>query len=123
MIIATAYTGGVITAEGTQRNAPQTMVITSNSFATASMPAFQIKTEEMALRGPRGADGAGSSTFVFTQNTALAVWTIPHNLSRYPGVIVVDSTGAVVQTGVSYVDANIIQVIADVPFAGKAYLN
>lgn len=67
--------------------------------------------------------GVAASTFTWTQSSALATWTVPHNLNRYPSVTVVDGTGAVVETGVRYVDQNIIQVTADAPFAGKAYIN
>jgi hypothetical protein len=62
-------------------------------------------------------------TFTWTQDTPLATWTIPHNLGRKPSVTVVDSTDTEVQTGVRYVDANIIQILNASAFAGKAYLN
>lgn len=67
--------------------------------------------------------GGSALTFTWSQASALAIWTIPHNLNRYPSVTVVDSTGAVVETGVRYVDENIVQVTADQPFSGKAYIN
>ena len=64
-----------------------------------------------------------ASTYTFTQSTALATWTIAHNLNRRPSVTVVDTLENVVVPDVSYVDANTIQINFGAAFAGKAYLN
>ena len=74
------------------------------------------------LVGPRGPAG-NASTFTWEQTVPLSVWTIPHNLNRYPAITVVDTQGNVVLADMQYVDANIVQVFTDAPFAGKAYLN
>lgn len=58
MIVATASVVGAITTEITQLSGSQKLVVTVDSFTTASIPALQIKTEEAQLRGPRGADGS-----------------------------------------------------------------
>jgi hypothetical protein len=65
----------------------------------------------------------GASTYTFTQASALATWTIPHNLNRYPSVTVVDTLGNVIVPDVSYVDSNTVQVTHGAAYAGKAYLN
>lgn len=67
--------------------------------------------------------GSGQSTFSWIQSIALAIWTIPHNLKRFPSVTVVDSLGNRVEPDVKYIDANIVQVIHGSPFAGTAYIN
>lgn len=64
-----------------------------------------------------------STTFTWTQSIALSVWTIPHNLNKFPSVTVVDNLGNVVYSDVSYVDSNTVQVTYGSAFAGKAYLN
>lgn len=67
---------------------------------------------------------AGSSTtFTWTQSIALSVWTIPHNLNKFPSVSVVDNLGNVIYPDISYVDSNIVQITHGSAFAGKAYLN
>ncbi|QHE96875.1 hypothetical protein LCG56_26995 [Pseudomonas cannabina pv. alisalensis] len=75
-------------------------------------------------RGARGASGGGSGAgFEFVQGLAIPVWTIPHNLNRFPSVTVVDSTGSRIEPDVKYLDANIIQITHGAAYAGKAYLN
>lgn len=64
-----------------------------------------------------------STTFTWTQTIALSVWTIPHNLNKYPSVSVVDNLGNLITPDISYVDSNIVQVTHGSAFAGKAYLN
>lgn len=77
----------------------------------------------MSLEKAVPVGGATASTFTWPQAIPLAVWTIPHNLGRYPSVTVVDTTGAKVEPDISYVDSNIIQITHGAAFAGKAYLN
>jgi len=68
--------------------------------------------------------GGGSvQSFTWTQNIALAVWTIPHNLDKFPSVTVVDTLGNLIYPDVSYVDSNTVQITHGSAFAGKAYLN
>jgi hypothetical protein len=65
----------------------------------------------------------GATTYTWTQDTAAAVWTIPHNLNRRPSVTVVDTLGNVIVPDISYVDSNTVQVTHGAAYAGKAYLN
>lgn len=68
--------------------------------------------------------GSGSTTtFTWTQSIPLAVWTIPHNLGRYPSITVVDTLNNTVYPDVSYTDNNTVQITHGSAFAGKAYLN
>ena len=64
-----------------------------------------------------------STTFTWTQSIALSVWTIPHNLNKFPSVTVVDTLGNLIYPDVSYVDSNTVQITHGSAFAGKAYLN
>lgn len=61
--------------------------------------------------------------YVYKQMTASAVWTVTHNLNKYPAVSVVDSAGTVVVGEVEYVDANTLTITFTSQFAGKAYCN
>lgn len=75
-------------------------------------------------RGAPGKSGAGaSSTYTWNQATALSVWTIPHNLDRFPSVTITDLLGQRVEPDVKYVSSDIIQITHGIPFAGVAYLN
>ena len=72
--------------------------------------------------GPIGAT-AQQSTYVHTQGTASAVWTITHNLDRFPSVVVVDEFKEVVSAVKKYMDKNIVEVTFSEPVMGAAYLN
>lgn len=69
------------------------------------------------------AGSGASTTFTWTQSIPLSVWTIPHNLDKFPSASIVDNLGNLVYSDVIYVDRNIIQVIHGAPFSGCAYLN
>lgn len=70
-----------------------------------------------------GGSGTGATTFTWNQTIPLTVWTIPHNMSRYPSVTVVDTSGNRVEPDVTYQSNDIVQVVHGAAFAGKAYLN
>lgn len=53
MIVASHTPIGVITTKITLEDS-STLVVTTEGVSTASLPAFQIETKEVALRGPRG---------------------------------------------------------------------
>lgn len=62
-------------------------------------------------------------TFVYTQATAAAEWSIAHNLDKYPIVSIVDTGGNVVVGDIIYIDADHVKIKFNAAFAGKAYLN
>ena len=62
-------------------------------------------------------------TFEFTQGQPALVWTIQHNLNKFPSVSVVDTSNTVVNSQINYVDKNNITINNTAQFAGKAYLN
>lgn len=62
-------------------------------------------------------------TYIHTQNVASDIWTIVHNLEKYPSVTVVDSAGSVVIGDVLYSDNNTIVLAFQGAFSGIAYLN
>lgn len=70
-----------------------------------------------------GGDSGSITTFTWTQSVASSVWTIPHNLNKFPSVTVVDTLNKTVYSDVSYIDSNIVQITNGSAFAGKAYLN
>jgi len=75
-------------------------------------------------QGPPGRDGApGGTTFEWTQDIPLAVWTVPHNRGRFPSVTVVDHLGNRVEPDVTYIDQNIVQITHGRPEIGRAYFN
>jgi len=66
---------------------------------------------------------AKSRTYTFTQSIAAQVWTIEHNLERYPSITVVDSSGNVVVGFETYNSDKTITLTFSAPFSGNVYLN
>jgi hypothetical protein len=62
-------------------------------------------------------------TLVFTQSILSALWTIVHNLGKYPSVEVVDSGGTVIIPDIVYVDTNTVTASFAAATSGKAYIN
>ncbi len=65
----------------------------------------------------------GAATYTHDQAVAASVWTINHNLGKYPSITVVDTGGNVVTGKYSYPDTNTIVAEFNAAFKGTAYLN
>lgn len=61
--------------------------------------------------------------FAFLQNSASAMWTVPHNLGKNPSVTVVDTGGTTLEADVSYVDDDNLTITFLGACSGTAYLN
>ena len=107
-------TSVVVTREGgktvvVQQPAPPQVVV------TRGIPGPQ------GQQGPPG--GGAGATYTHIQSAAAAVWTVAHNLDRYPSVTVVDNLGGQLYPDVRYIDADIVQITHSVPLTGRAYCN
>src|SRR5688500_15297415 len=86
-------------------------------------------------RGPTGDFVAGiitgnlngrasiAETFEFEQVVPDAIWTISHNLNKFPSITVIDSSGNKVYGKEEYIDSNQVRITFSGAFAGRAYLN
>ena len=61
--------------------------------------------------------------YVHEQGVASAVWTVQHNLDKYPSVTVVDSAENEIVAEVEYLDRNTVQITMIGASKGRAYLN
>ena len=66
---------------------------------------------------------AGDKTFEWPQSTAAAVWTVIHDLDKFPSVTMVLSTGQVGNGDVTYINSNKLTITFAGDESGKAYLN
>ena len=66
---------------------------------------------------------ADTGTYTQCFETASAVWTITHNMGKFPSVTVVDLDNVVVVGDIDYLSTNIIQITFSQAFAGCAFLN
>ena len=60
-------------------------------------------------------------TFIFTQSTPLIVWTITHNLGKFPSVTVVDNNNQVVVGDINYINTNVLSIthLENISFSNK----
>ena len=61
--------------------------------------------------------------YIHDQASPLTVWTINHNLNKYPSVTIIDSANQEVIGELEYINQNTLTVMFSAAFSGKAYLN
>ena len=71
----------------------------------------------------RVADLENRSTYRHVQTAPAAIWSINHNLDKYPSVTVKDSAGTTVTGEVVYDDPDNLTITFSAAFSGEAYLN
>ncbi len=62
-------------------------------------------------------------TFVFTQSTPSAVWTINHGLNKFPSVTSVNNNNIQAYGAIEYIDKDNLTITFSGGFSGKAYMN
>ena len=62
-------------------------------------------------------------TYVHTQGTPSATWSVLHNMNKYPSVTIVDSAQNVVIGDVEYNTLNACTITFAAAFSGYAYFN
>ena len=93
-----------------------------------------INTDTGYLFGPKTADGWGVGVplgnndpndlgQVYTQTSPSSVWNIAHTLAFIPNIIIVDTSGKVVEGDYEYVSPTHIIATFTSTLAGKAYLS
>jgi hypothetical protein len=86
-----------------------------------------VTVASVGIAGPPGPTtvvaGTGDLHYTHTQAVPAAVWTVAHNLGKYPSVSVVDSGGTWVVGDVSYTSPNALTVSFGAAFAGTCYAN
>lgn len=61
--------------------------------------------------------------FVYAPELPSTVWTVNHQLNKYPSVTIVDSTKQQVFGDVQYTDLNQLIITFNIPYMGVAYIN
>lgn len=61
--------------------------------------------------------------FIFSQEANNTVWSITHNLDKFPSVTVVDSGDNILYTEIEYINKNTLEVRFEASTSGKAYMN
>lgn len=91
-----------------------------------------INTTTGYLFGPKSASGWGAGSPIAPPNSMgqlhnqvspSSTWNILHTLGFIPNIIIVDTSGNVVEPEIQYLSSNQIQAIFSQPMAGKAYVS
>lgn len=61
--------------------------------------------------------------YLHTQSTASLIWTIQHNLQKYPSVTIMSNSGQQVFADVEHTSKNELIITFSIPFAGTASMN
>ena len=100
------------------------------AIVTTLQPAPAIATTLVAGQGPAGrpgrdgdGSGAGDLHYRHDQMAAAAVWTLAHNLGKYPSAVVIDRAGDEVVGRPVYESINSMRLEFTAAFAGTAFLN
>lgn len=83
---------------------------------------FGAATSGKAYLNPGAADEEFVVNYLHTQGSPALVWSIVHNLNRYPSVTISDTGFNEVVADVHYVNLNELQITFLTPTAGRAYL-
>lgn len=62
-------------------------------------------------------------SYVHNQGLAAQVWTVIHNLNRFPSVSPVNSANTQMNAVIDYINKNTLTITFLSPVLGKAYLN
>lgn len=81
-----------------------------------------VTVVHVAEQGPQGASGGGMAAS-YQQAVAAQVWTVAHNLGRFPHVRVVDNLRKTLVADVEDVDANVVQIIHSAALTGYVYFS
>jgi hypothetical protein len=68
-------------------------------------------------------DDNADKTYVFVQPSPSTLWTITHNLNKFPSVSVVNINNITMYGDVTYLTENTLQIEFSAGFSGKAYMN
>lgn len=63
------------------------------------------------------------ANYLHDQGIPSNVWTVVHNLGKYPSVTVIDTAGTDVLGEVEYININTVKIYFKNAFSGKAALN
>ena len=127
IIVTNQITEFVVADDSTEIVVIQNEVVQVVEAATQGMLGATGAQGIQGVQGVQGVQGeagtGGDLSFVHSQDAAVTVWTITHNLNKYPSVTTIDSAKTTVYGSVNYLDANSLTITFNAAFGGKAILN
>lgn len=103
----------------------ETQVVSSvNVEASGFQTPAGTSSQVLLADGTTGAISSfADNHYVHTQSVASSVWSVAHNLGKFPSVTVIDSGNNVVFGDVQFIDNNNVIITFTSSFSGKAYIN
>lgn len=99
-----------------------TVTVTENGSSTVVMVP-QTSTVTAVTQGPQGPPGEIASTYIYTQSSPAATWTIAHNLGFKPSVELLNAGSQEIEGDVVHTSYNVTMVYFTQATAGFARLN
>ena len=65
----------------------------------------------------------GLASYHYIQSVVIPVWTILHNLNKFPTIIAIDESGSEIVGDVQFIDLNSVSITFNPPTSGQAYLS
>lgn len=88
---------------------------------------FYFNPDNTVIRGDgkyiNGIKVDGDLNYIHDQITPSTIWTINHNLNKYPNVVTQNTAGETVIGHTIYITSNTIEIHFNIAFKGKAFLN
>jgi len=112
----------VDTSDTTFIDMTPTTPTSGNVEITASLSATGTPDNTKFLRGDN-VWARANETYTFTQASASVVWTVQHDLDKFPSVTMVLSTGQKGYGDIVYIDENNLTITFASAESGKAYMN
>jgi hypothetical protein len=123
MLIDMGVTPQVLTISGS-------VITLSGSGGSVNIPSYQVTEgdvtqHELALTvtSSQISDFDELRSYVHDQGVPSLVWSINHNLNKYPSAAAIDTASTVVVGQVEYVDLNNLKITFNSSFSGEAYIN
>jgi len=67
--------------------------------------------------------GTGDANYVFNQLSPAEIWTVAHNLGKWPAVTIVDDNDELIYADVEFVDNDSLTITFSTAVAGRAFIN
>lgn len=121
---------GELRLDGSKLYLDKTFAVTGNTLdGTGTLSLLEqldslgIIDNQVINNGFPSGSGSGDKTFDYTQGVASSLWTITHDLDKFPSVIVLDSAGSLSVGQIDYISPNVLTLTFSAAFSGVAYLN
>lgn len=105
---------------------PEITVEVAQPEITVELVSPQITVEQVSAEvtvTATGPPGPTAGVLTYTQSSAASTWNIYHGFGYRPNVTVIDQSGTVIITQVTYPTENTVQILFNSPRSGTAHLS